>query len=104
MNIGPHTSISHNAHLSSVQSSEARATGGPSKLHQAGHFLSRSVKSLGSSLKSGFVSTYNWAKKTGSKLLGDTTPLSPEEKAALAAEKQKDTDYSRNMINKSFNL
>ncbi len=89
MNISPHAPLSHNAHLSSVQSPETQATGGPSKLHQAGQFFSRSVKSLGSSLKSGFVSTYQWAKKTGSKLLGEATPLSPEEKAEKLKELEK---------------
>ncbi len=104
MHIGPHSPAPHHSPLSNMEGSQTQAAGNASKLHQAGQFLSRSVKSLGSSLKSGFVSTYNWAKKTGSKLWGESKPLGTEEKATLEKEKQSDKDYSRKMIDQSFNL
>lgn len=97
MHIGPKTPLSHSSSPSPIQGAETNPTSSPSKLHLAGQFLSRSVKSLGSTLKSGFVSTYQWAKKTGSDLFGPSAPLSE-------AEKQKDKDYAKKMIDQSFNL
>jgi hypothetical protein len=63
------------------------------KATQAGQFLSRSVTSLGNSLKSGFTATYNFAKSISKKVF-DSPELTAQDKAALAKAKQDDRQYS----------
>ncbi len=94
MNISPHTPTPSTSNLSALKEATLR------KATQAGQFLSRSVTNLGNTLKSGFTATYNFAKSIGKKVFGESTPLSPEEKAALAKAKQeKAADLDKSLGN-----
>lgn len=94
MHISPHTPTPSTANVSSLKESALQ------KAKQAGQFLSRSVTSLGNSLKSGFTATYNFAKSVGKKVF-DSPELTTEEKADLAKYKQ---DKAKELDNNLKNM